>query len=100
MKNPREKGAIVLLVLWSRRFLFLRRTYDLIVTFIRHHPNMRVGPSFLIQILKFGREAQYCPSRGLKPQRPLTGSLAEYVKAVFASLFLFYWVFYGIRRKA
>jgi hypothetical protein len=41
---------------------------------------MRVGLSFLIQILKFGRETQYCPSRGLKPQRPLTGSLAEYVK--------------------
>ena len=69
-------------------FLFLRRTCDLIVTFIRHHPNMRVGLSFLIQILKFGREAQYCPSRGLKPQRPLTGSLAEYVKAVIASLCL------------
>ena len=71
-------------------FLFLRRTCDLIVTFIRHHPNMRVGLSFLIQIL---REAQYCPSRGLKPQRPSTGSLAEYVKAVIASLCLLYWVF-------
>jgi len=57
-------------------FLFLRRTCDLIVTFIRHHPNMRVDLSFLIQILKFEREAQYCPSRGLKPQRPSTGSLA------------------------
>ena len=54
---------------------------------------MRVGLSFLIQILKFGREAQYCPARGLKPQRPFTGSLAEYVKAVVASLGLFYWVF-------
>ena len=61
----------------------------LIVTFIRHHPNMRVGRSFLIQILKFGREARYCPSRGLKPQRPSTGSLAEYVKAVIASGFAF-----------
>jgi hypothetical protein len=37
--------------------------------------------SFLIQILKFGREAQDCPSRGQMPQRPYAGSLAEYVKA-------------------
>jgi len=73
--------------------LFLRRTFDLIVTFIRSDPNMRIGPSFLIQILKFGREVQYCPSRDLVPQRPSTDSLAEYVKAVFASLCLFYWVF-------
>ena len=73
--------------------LFHRRTYDLIVTFIRPDPNARIGPSFLIQILKFGREALYCPSRGLMPQRPSTGSLAEYVKAVFASLNLLYWVF-------
>ena len=73
--------------------LFLRRTFDLIVTFIRPDPNARIGPSFLIQILKFGREARYCPSRGLVPQRPTTGSLAEYVKAVFASLCLLYWVF-------
>ena len=73
--------------------LFLRRTFDLIVTFIRPDPNARIGPSFLIQILKFGREARYCPSRGLVPQRPTTGSLAEYVKAVFASLCQFYWVF-------
>jgi len=40
-----------------RGILFLRRTYDLIVTFIRHDPNQRIRRSFLIQILKFGREA-------------------------------------------
>ena len=93
MKIIGKKDAIVLFVLRFRRCLFLRRTYDLIVTFIRHDPNTRIRPSFLIQILKFGREAQYCPSRGLLPQRPFAGSLAEYVKAVFASLCLFYWVF-------
>jgi hypothetical protein len=66
--------------IWWSAVLFHRRTYDLIVTFIRPGPNRRIGPSFLIQILKFGREARYCPSRGLLPQRPSAGSLAEYVK--------------------
>jgi len=46
------------------------------------------APSFLIQILKIGREAHDYPARGQLPQRPLAGSLAEYVKAVFASLCL------------
>ncbi len=78
---------------WWQGILFLRRTYDLIVTFIRHHPSQRIRRSFLIQILKFGREAHYCPARGRSPQRPYKGSLAEYIKAVFASLYLLYWVF-------
>jgi hypothetical protein len=74
IKSPPKKvhnGAMAAKV---SAVLLPRRTYDLIVTFIRPDPNARiVGPSFLIQILKFGREARYCPFRGLVPQRPING---------------------------
>ena len=48
------------------------------------------APSFLIQILKFGREARYCPSRGQTPQRPFADSLAEYMKGRFRDALYIY----------
>jgi hypothetical protein len=62
--------------------LSLQRTSHLIVTFIRHIPLLRNHPSFLIQIGKFRKRPPPVAdhSRGLLPQRPCTGSLAETVK--------------------
>ena len=52
----------------------------LIVTFIRYPMHLHDHPSFLIQHKGFKREARYCPSRGLLPQRPWSGSQAENVQ--------------------
>jgi len=52
----------------------------LIVAFIRYPMHLHDQPSFLIQHKGFKKEARYCPSRGLLPQRPWSGSQAENIK--------------------